>query len=51
VRLDHDPQWRLLQVQQLREYVGLRVGNRPLGLADHDVNRRGRRVSARSAAL
>jgi len=26
VRLDHDSQRRLLQVQQLREHVGLRLG-------------------------
>ena len=28
VRLDHDPQRRLLQVQQLRQHVGLRVDSR-----------------------
>ena len=51
LRLDHDPQRRLLQVQQLRQHVGLRVGvttGRNRGVrkerGDVDLNEQERRV-------
>jgi hypothetical protein len=45
LRVDHDPQRRLLQVQQLRQHVGLRVGGRaglqrpaPFVSSEHDTD-------------
>ena len=42
LRLDHDPQRRLLQVQQLREHVGLRIED---GIGIGDLGIRGDWVS------
>ena len=44
VRLDHDPQRRVLQVRELREHVGLRLV-RDSGLGIRDLSRDGRQTA------
>jgi hypothetical protein len=36
MRVDHDPQRRVLQVQQLRQYERVRVETKDSGFADHE---------------